>query len=142
MSGISLAIISTFFWGLNVILLRKIVRTLDPIAVCYYTLLPGLVIMGAASLAVDGWSFPSPPPWVGLGTFVAVGLLAFGMARILFIIGVKVIGPSRSSIILSTRVVLAPLISILILGEGMTVRSAIGALLIFVGLCCLATEGP
>ena len=70
----------------------------------------------------------------GLGYFILAGICAPGLARIFMDTGVKRLGVTVSSPIVSTNTLFSVLIAIIFLGEEITYFIIAGALMIFVGV--------
>lgn len=140
MSGVTLAFISSFFWALNAILIRKGVRDVDPLEAAYVSTYPGAALLIFVSLAVVDWSAIPSSPWAAFGMFTLTGIFSLAFARFFYFLSVQRLGPSRSSVVLATRVLLAPFIGMLLLREPFTWRVAIGGALMVLGLSLLSSE--
>lgn len=144
MSGIGYAVISTFIWAINSILIRKGVRDIDTLEAAYVSIFPGvLVLIIIAVLFTDLRPLASQAaaiPLAAIAAFVAAGIFSHALGRLTFFLSVRKIGPSRSSIVLATRIIVAPLIGIFLVGEAVTLKITLGAALMFAGLSLLSTE--
>ncbi len=140
MSGGALAAISALFWGVNGILIRKGVRDVDPLVATYVSLVPGALMLAAISPFYESWSFVTSPPWQALGAYAASGVVAFVLARSFHFISTRRIGASRSAVFQPARVLIAPLVGVLILGEAFTLRIAIGGSLLMFGFALVTSE--
>lgn len=78
--------------------------------------------------------------WV-LALFVATGLTATALARVLSYIGVQRAGASISSATVNTRPVWATILAVVFLGEAVTVQGMLGVLVVVGGLIMLAFSG-
>lgn len=94
------------------------------------------VLYWGVLLARDSAVF-SHPRWV-LGLFLATGLAATAVARVLSYTGVQRVGASVSSATVNTRPVWAMLFAVLFLGEAVTPQSVVGIGLVAGGLVTVA----
>lgn len=89
------------------------------------------------ALAFQGAAIFAYPLWV-LGLFVATGVTATALARLLSYIGVQRAGASVSSATVNTRPVWATILAIVFLGEAVTPQGILGILIVVAGLITLA----
>lgn len=87
--------------------------------------------------------FGSTDPFAGLspfvaGVFVLGGVLASGVGRVVFVIGIDRIGSSLSNAFTNTRPLFAVLMAVAWLGETVTAEMAAGILVIVLGLGVLS----
>ena len=143
-TGIGYAVISAFIWAINAILIRKGVRNVDTLEAAYLSIFPGALVLILISVAFSDLrpftSLGSSIPWAGLAAFVGAGIFSHTLGRLTYFLSIRRIGPSRSSIILSTRIIIAPLIGIFLVGDAVTLKILLGAALMFAGLTVLSTE--
>ncbi len=76
--------------------------------------------------------------WLSAGMFAAAGLLGLMMGRICLFRGIKAIGASRTTPVVSASTVISALAAIWVLGESVTVNHGIGIGLIVVGIAIIS----
>lgn len=99
------------------------------------------VIVYWTALLVQGDPLSRLAPWVIL-LFIATGLAATALARVLSYMGVQRAGASISSATVNTRPVWATVLAVAFLGEAVTIQGILGILFVVAGLIALAfSEG-
>jgi len=99
-----------------------------------------VALLGLASSAVfEG--FPLPPPSV-LPALIATGVVVSAGAFLMQVNAQKVIGPSRTAIVLSAEPLFAAITAAVVLSERLTVRGWLGAALIMIGVYIVLTFTP
>lgn len=78
--------------------------------------------------------------WTSLVAFVAAGLLASLLGRVLHFESIGRIGASRTAPILASWALIASVLGVLILGETMTASHALGIVLVIGGIAVIAWE--
>lgn len=76
--------------------------------------------------------------WLSAGAFIAAGLVGLTAGRICLYGGIKAIGASRTTPIVSASAVVSGVLAILILDESVTVRHGIGIGFIVVGIAIIS----
>ena len=140
MSGVTLAVISAFFWALGAILIRKGVRDVDTMEAAYISSYASIALLVAVSLVDGNGSALFTAPWAALAAFAAAGIASLSIARFLYFLSVRNLGPSRTTVFMGTRVIVAPLLGVVFLGEAFTMRIAVGGVVMFIGLTILTME--
>lgn len=107
-----------------------------PFQVSLTVILVSVVVYWGA-LLLRGVPVTALTPWA-IGVFVATGLAATSLARILSYTGVQRAGASVSSATVNTRPVWATIMAIAFLGETVTAQGIFGILLVVAGLIALA----
>lgn len=138
--GVGFALLSAIVWALNAIIIRVGVRDVDTLEVAYLSIYPGLLLLIIVSVATTDLTRLAAVPWEAIAAFVTTGLISLSLARLFYFLSVRLVGPSRSSVFMSTRVIIAPLLGILILGEAFTLKIAVGAVFMFIGLALLSSD--
>jgi drug/metabolite transporter (DMT)-like permease len=137
MTAIVLAALSAFLFGAMTVLVRIALRTgAAPEAGTLYTIVPAfsvtaLVALGRGSTgdAADAWPF------------LFAGVLAPGIAQILFTFAVRDAGASRTSVTVGTAPLFAVAAALLFLDEPLVAGLVVGAALIVTGGILLASDG-
>lgn len=89
------------------------------------------------ALVLRGEAIFSHSLWI-IGLFIATGLTATALARLLSYIGVQRAGASVSSATVNTRPVWATMFAVIFLGEAVTIQGILGILIVVAGLITLA----
>ena len=126
-----LALFAAFGFGLAGILLRRALRWVTPLAAA-------MVSVGFTTVFVCVLALATAPverlfTWK-IGPFVLAGLLAPGLARLAFFIGVDRVGIARAMPLVSTAPVFAVLVAMAALGER-------PSLLVLLAVACIAVGG-
>jgi drug/metabolite transporter (DMT)-like permease len=135
MTALVLAALSAFLFGAMTVLVRIALRTgAAPEVGSLFTILPAAAVTLAVSLARGDWDLASAWP------FVLAGLLAPGIAQILFTFGVRDAGASRTSVTVGTAPLFAVATALVFLDEPLVAGLLIGAALIVTGGILLASD--
>lgn len=135
MTPILLAATSAFLFGAMTVFVRiGLGRGVSAEAGTFFTILPACIVTGIAASARADWDLPSAWP------FVAAGLLAPGIAQILFTFGVRDAGASRTSVTVGTAPLFAVAIALVFLDEPLVAGLLLGAALIVAGGILLASD--
>ena len=135
MTPIVLAGLSAFFFGAMTVLVRiALSGGVSPAAGALYTVVPACLVTGAAMLARQDLDLASAWP------FVLAGLVAPGIAQILFTFAVRDAGASRSSVTVGTAPLFAVAIALVFLDEPLVAGLAAGAACIVAGGAVLASD--
>jgi drug/metabolite transporter (DMT)-like permease len=134
---IALALLTAAGWGASDPLAKTgMERGGTPLQVSLTVVFVSVVVYCAVLLA-RGVALFSHPYWV-LGLFLATGLTATAIARLLSYTGVQRVGASISSATVNTRPVWAMLLAVVFLGEAVTAQGTIGIGFVVGGLVTLA----
>jgi O-acetylserine/cysteine efflux transporter len=113
-------------WGLNLVVSKVVIGQLG-VPPLFYAGLRSAVI----ALAVCPWLLPMPRPrW----RMAVVGLLMGGGGFALLFVGLETASPSSAAIVSQLGVPIATLLSVVVLGERIGWRRALGILLTFAGV--------
>ncbi len=137
MSGLIFALLSSLFWGLNGVLLRKgfessdvVSGTLTVVSVTYLvTLLAAIPELPAANIGL--WN---------AAMLAAAGVISYTFGRLFTYSSVASIGSSRAFSGTSTRILFSALLGVAVLNENLGVELAVGSALMVVGLYVFSTE--
>lgn len=122
-------------WGVDNNLTRKLSAS-DPVLIAMAKgLAAGMVNLGI------GFARGGDVPSVGLTAFAALaGFLGIGVSLVLFVLALRHLGAARTGAYYSLAPFIGALISILFLGESLTLKLVIAAILMAIGLWLHLTE--
>jgi len=130
-----LAACSAFLFGAMTVLVRIALRTgVAPEVGSLFTILPATAVTLVVTIALGDWDF------AGAWPFVLAGLLAPGIAQILFTFGVRDAGASRTSVSVGTAPLFAVATALVFLDEPLVAGLVVGAALIVTGGVLLASD--
>jgi uncharacterized membrane protein len=130
MIGVVLALLSTAFGGVSVVLMRKRLETSGFFSAGFFITMIGNIILWPFTLATS--DFVS----IGLKNillFGVSGVLVYGIARLLYIKGSKVVGVSTSSSIFAVNPMFVSIIAVLLLKETLVFYDWAGIVIIVAG---------
>lgn len=139
MLGIVLAIAATFGWGLSAVFVRVGLQYMGTTAGTLVSLISGFLLTAVIALVVE----PSELlglSWVAVAWFALVGLFNFPLGRFFNFLSVARLGVAKSTPLLSTSPFFAMTVSVLFLGERLTVLTVIGTLFITAGVYVAVTD--
>lgn len=139
MTAIVLASVSAALFGAMAVLVRiAIVTGVPPAAGTLFTILPACAITGVVAAARGNWDIAAAWP------YVLAGLLAPGIAQILFTFAARDVGASRTSVTVGTAPLFAVATALVFLDEPLVAGLVLGAALIVTGGIVLASDraGP
>ena len=122
-------------WALDNNVTRK-VATSDPLQI---VALKGLVAGAVNTGIAVGLGARLPGAWALVGAAV-VGFLGYGVSLVLFVLALRHLGTARAGAYFSTAPFLGALASVLVLGDPVTPRLAVAAVLMAIGVWLHATE--
>lgn len=127
--GVFFALVAGFSYSLFIFLSGRLVRTLPPDALIGTAFMVATVILlpFAAALPV-AWAVTPQ----GAGLVFYMGLVSSGFAYMLYGRGLRTVLISRVGTLTLAEPLTGSMLGIFLLGEGLTVRSAIGMVLVFV----------
>jgi drug/metabolite transporter (DMT)-like permease len=132
---ILLAATSAFLFGSMTVLVRiGLGKGVTAEAGTMFTIVPACAVTAVAAAAHGSWDLTSAWP------FVLAGLLAPGVAQILFTFGVRDAGASRTSVTVGTAPLFAVAIALVFLDEPLVAGLLLGAALIVTGGVLLASD--
>jgi drug/metabolite transporter (DMT)-like permease len=134
-TAILLAALSAFLFGAMTVLVRVALRNgVPPEAGSLLTIVPACTVTGIVTAARGHWDFADAWP------FVLAGVLAPGLAQILFTFAVRDAGASRTSVTVGTAPLFAVAIALVFLDEPLVAGLLAGAALIVTGGILLASD--
>ena len=135
MTAVALGAVSAILFGAMTVLVRIALRTgVPPEVGSLFTIVPAATVTLAVTLARGNWDLASAWP------FVLAGLLAPGVAQILFTFGVRDAGASRTSVTVGTAPLFAVATALIFLDEPLVGGLLLGAALIVTGGVVLASD--
>jgi drug/metabolite transporter (DMT)-like permease len=135
LTAVVLGALSAFLFGVMTVLVRIALRTgVAPELGSLFTILPAAAVTLVVALARGSWDFASAWP------FVLAGLLAPGIAQILFTFAVRDAGASRTSVTVGTAPLFAVATALVFLDEPLVAGLVVGAALIVTGGILLASD--
>jgi len=135
-TAIVLAALSAFLFGAMTVLVRiALGRGAVPEAGTLYTIVPAFSVTAVAAL-VEGGVADVAEAW----PFLFAGVLAPGIAQILFTFAVRDAGASRTSVTVGTAPLFAVAAALLFLDEPLVAGLVVGAALIVTGGILLASD--
>jgi drug/metabolite transporter (DMT)-like permease len=139
--GNILIVIATLFWSLYTIMIRLYFKDISIVKVTTYSMTLTAIFFTMISLkqimAAD-WQAYSSAAWGGV---VFSGVFVFGISYILWNIGIRKVGPTRTSIYANLPPFVSILAGWLVLGEVITKTQIMGGLLIIFGLVYANQKG-
>jgi len=134
-TAVALGAVSAFLFGAMTVLVRIALRTgVAPEVGSLFTILPAAAVTLGVTLVLGDWNIASAWP------FVVAGLLAPGIAQILFTFGVRDAGASRTSVTVGTAPLFAVATALVFLDEPLVAGLLVGAALIVTGGILLASD--
>lgn len=135
MTAIVLACVSAALFGAMAVLVRiAIVTGVPPAAGTFLTILPACVVTGIAATARGNWDVAAAWP------YVLAGVLAPGIAQILFTFAARDAGASRTSVTVGTAPLFAVATALVFLDEPLVAGLILGVALIVTGGIVFASE--
>ena len=135
MTAIVFACLSAFLFGAMTVLVRMALDTgVAPQAGTFFTILPACMVTAIAAAVRGDWDLASAWP------FAFAGLLAPGIAQILFTFAVRDAGASRTSVTVGTAPLFAVATALIFLDEPLVAELVLGAALIVTGGILLASD--
>ena len=132
LSGILLSALTAVLWAVHNIAIRLgTVRggVADAITV---VMLTNLVVIGPIAAVVHYPTYHLSP--VAVGAFSAAGLSGLMLGRIFLFKGIRTVGASRTTPVVSASALVSAVLAVIFLGETLTIAHAVGILLIVVGI--------
>jgi drug/metabolite transporter (DMT)-like permease len=134
MLGVALSLLSALlFGGMSIALGFSMRRSRDAEIGAFVTAFSGFLVCAAVAAIGREWGGK-------LGPFLLAGLLAPGLAQVLFVLAVREAGPARASVIAGAAPLVAVTIAVTVLNEPLRAPLAIGAVLIVAGGLALIAE--
>ncbi|MGH7407669.1 MAG: EamA family transporter [Candidatus Methylomirabilales bacterium] len=138
--GILLAVLAALLWGIDPLFAQRALQRGTAAQVVFWTLVVASTLLLLAHAALMGlgpiWAVSTPT----LTAFVLAGGTNYLLGRNFYFSSIRDVGPARSVPISSTYPLFASAFAVMGLGEILTLRRALGVLLVVAGILCITTE--
>ena len=142
MIAIGLALLAASSWGLSAVLVRMGMRDLPTSTGTLLSLIAGLVLVGALTVAFEADDL-THLSWRAFLLFGIVGLLNFPMGRFFNYMAMGRLGIARSTPLLASAPLFAVIIAVVFTGEELHWATAVGVALVLTGVyVTLSRESP
>ena len=131
--GNLLAFLSGFAWAAYSIYLKRFLRERDPITVSTWTLSISAIVLTIVMFCVDGW-FSTTPRYYAILLTTFLGIVPTALAFTLWFVIIRRVSVQKASVYQFLIPIIATLLAVLFLGEGLTWWFDLGAGLILIGL--------
>lgn len=138
--GILFAVLAALLWGIDPLFAQRALRRGTPVQVVFWTLMIASLLLLLAHAALMGMAPLTAVSTPTLTAFVLAGGTNYLLGRTFYFSSIRDVGPARSVPISSTYPLFAATFAVLGLGESLTLRRALGVLLVVVGILCITTE--
>lgn len=128
--GVVMGLVSGALFGLNAVLIKIGMRQSKVDNGHFMSVLVNVSVLGVLMLLVSlpQWS------WTGFAGFIVAGLLTTWLGRGTSFVAIRLLGPTRQSIILLSAPLFTAIGGWFVLGEGVSLLQALGGLLVTLGL--------
>jgi drug/metabolite transporter (DMT)-like permease len=137
--GDALVLVSALGWTGNVILNKRMPRSINPVAIIFWNSLAAVPVFGLLTLALEpnaAWNL-SP---AAVASVLYLGMLAAGLGFVLVVWLVNTYSASRVNVFVFLSPVFGVLIGWVLLGEPMSLMQALGGLAVAAGILIVSTE--
>ncbi|WDY59314.1 DMT family transporter [Pseudomonas sp. PSKL.D1] len=130
--GLSLALLTALLWGILPIKLKQVLQVMDPVTVTWYRLLVsgGLLFAWLATKRRLPSLNKLPPKGKGLVVVAVCGLLG---NYVLYLIGLKLLSPGTTQLVVQIGPVLLLVASVFVFKERFSLGQGIGLLILLAG---------
>lgn len=138
-AGVILLLLGALSWALYAVGIKRYSHHVEPWYLGGYTMLGGAIVAvlaGAVALGRVPWSTLPGTVWLALSYSC---LIAMVVAYLLYYRGLRILGPTRTSMYSNLQPIIAMFVAWALLGERPTVAQTVGALLIVGGLLITRT---
>ena len=139
MLGVVFGLIAAICWGTGPVVTRLSLQNLRVTSVATFNMLTGVVVLMILALVFHWGAIMALPAYIYL-IFLAYGLLNNTMGVFFFTNGIRLVGPSRASIMSATQPLFAVTLAVIFLGEEFTAIKAVGTLAIVLGTMIIVTD--
>jgi len=139
--AITLALSSSFFYGIGKVFDKKGLLGARLLVGVFYTLTVAVPILLLYS-ALHGDMFTCRYGLLGIAQSAISGILQLSIGTVFLYASIKSIGAARASVMSTTQVVFAPLLSIAFFGETISIQLLFGTSMIFLGLALVSFGTP
>lgn len=139
MLGVVFGLIAAICWGTGPVVTRLSLQNLRVTSVATFNMLTGVVVLMILALVFHWGTIMALPAYIYL-IFLAYGLLNNTMGVFFFTNGIRLVGPSRASIMSATQPLFAVTLAVIFLGEEFTAIKVVGTLAIVLGTMIIVTD--
>jgi drug/metabolite transporter (DMT)-like permease len=132
--GDGLILCAAATWAVYSVLLKPLTHHVDGVLVSALTMLGGavpLLVVASPAIARTAWTTLPAQAWLGIAYS---GIFALVIAYLIWYRGIKLIGPTRTSMYSNLQPVFAVLVAWAVLGEVPTLAQGAGAAAVMAGL--------
>ena len=133
--GISLSVVSVILWSLMTVIVRKITQKYDPIQITTYAIIIATICSFPAStyelIVIPNIDIFNPTVILSL---LYIGLICTALSHVLWNKSLSMIEAGNCSLFYPLQPMVSVLLGWLLLGENITIRFALGAILIIGGI--------
>lgn len=137
MFGEALALFTAILWALTPVFVKKALEKSSMIALNLVRSIFGSVALWLILLLAKGWRLVEVDPY-NLMILTMAAVIGMGLGDLVFFKSMSLIGVSRSTAISSTYPLFTSLMSILLLGERLTVLNILGIILVVLGVSLIS----
>ncbi|GFM64781.1 membrane protein [Pseudomonas cichorii] len=130
--GLCLALLTAFLWGILPVKLKQVLQVMDPVTVTWFRLLVSGVLLFIWLASVK--RLPNLKVLGGKGR-ILVALAVFGLVGnyVLYLVGLRLLSPGTTQLMIQTGPILLLLGSIVLFKERFTLGQGIGLLVLLIG---------
>ncbi len=130
--GLCLALLTAFLWGILPVKLKQVLQAMDPVTVTWFRLLVSGVLLFIWLASVK--RLPSLKLLGGKGR-ILVALAVFGLVGnyVLYLVGLRLLSPGTTQLMIQTGPILLLLGSIVLFKERFTLGQGIGLFVLLIG---------
>ncbi|MCV4261651.1 DMT family transporter [Pseudomonas capsici] len=130
--GLCLALLTAFLWGILPVKLKQVLQAMDPVTVTWFRLLVSGVLLFIWLASVK--RLPSLKVLGGKGR-ILVALAVFGLVGnyVLYLVGLRLLSPGTTQLMIQTGPILLLLGSIVLFKERFTLGQGIGLFVLLIG---------
>lgn len=134
--GIGLAVVGSFFYAIYTILIEhREIRRIPPVTSSFYIIL--LTAVGLFLTLLTGGIPEFPQNFAVLWRILCLGIISTCVAILTFYLGVQNLGSVKASIISNFEALVATCLSMIFLGETLTFRQWVGAVLMIASVIAI-----
>lgn len=138
MLAVLLALATALSWGTNPLFARRAMLKVDVVTTNFYGILAGLVVITVVSYFSGDLAFVPTMRSDQFLTFAAVGIVTIALGRTFYYLSITRIGAGRSISIVASSILVAPTIALFALNELISLKMALGILMVFAGVYFVA----
>ncbi len=139
MFGALVAVTCSFTWSISIVLFKKTSDAQHPVVLNLFKNTIGLLLFIPTVLFVEGWHWPDISA-VHLLTLFASGAIGIGAADAMVLKALRQAGASRVAIVECTYSPFVIFLSLLFLGEKLTVARVAGTAMVLAAILCVSVS--